>query len=124
MEHEWFERFGLTCCKRCGIVKRRDGQNKPCKGPMQLRPMEPSWPMDNQTEDKAMEEINDEAYTEGLQAWKDGETLRSIVEPLLEVTNRETHSRKEQDLTEAEGQKIVSRAIGFVDGFLNHLRNM
>lgn len=31
-EHEWFEWRGMTCCKKCGIVKRRDGKNKPCKG--------------------------------------------------------------------------------------------
>ncbi len=27
-------------CKVCGIVQRRDGQNKPCKGPTRLRDME------------------------------------------------------------------------------------
>jgi len=30
--HLWHERFLLTCCKRCGVVKRRDGPNKPCPG--------------------------------------------------------------------------------------------
>jgi len=36
--HEWFERYGLTCCKVCGIVRRADGQNKPCKGPVSVGP--------------------------------------------------------------------------------------
>lgn len=36
MDHAWFQRFGLTCCKLCGIVKRRDGANKPCPGPVRV----------------------------------------------------------------------------------------
>lgn len=31
-EHEWWVWHGLTCCKKCGIVQRADGKNKPCKG--------------------------------------------------------------------------------------------
>lgn len=27
-------------CKVCGIIKRADGKNNPCKGPTKLRPME------------------------------------------------------------------------------------
>jgi len=42
--HEWHERFGLTCCRVCGIVQRADGKNKPCKGPMKLRPLEGPLP--------------------------------------------------------------------------------
>jgi len=30
--HFWVERFNLTCCQRCGIVRRADRQNKPCPG--------------------------------------------------------------------------------------------
>lgn len=26
LDHDWW------CCSRCGIVRRRDGQNKPCRG--------------------------------------------------------------------------------------------
>ena len=40
MEHEWIERFNLTCCAICGIVRRAGDKNKLCKGPMRLRPME------------------------------------------------------------------------------------
>jgi hypothetical protein len=35
-EHLWTHRFGLTCCKRCGIVRRRDRTNKPCPGPVRV----------------------------------------------------------------------------------------
>lgn len=35
-DHAWVERFGLTCCQRCGIVKRRNGTNKPCPGPVRI----------------------------------------------------------------------------------------
>lgn len=33
-EHEWFKPdfIAYECCKLCGIVKRSDGKNKPCKG--------------------------------------------------------------------------------------------
>jgi len=37
-EHDWHERFGLTCCRRCGRVKRRDGENKPCPGQVKVTP--------------------------------------------------------------------------------------
>lgn len=30
--HDWHERFGLTCCLKCGVVRRADGKNKPCPG--------------------------------------------------------------------------------------------
>jgi hypothetical protein len=40
VKHEWFvwkthsRPEGLTCCRKCGVIKRRDGANadKPCKG--------------------------------------------------------------------------------------------
>ena len=32
--HHWIKRFGLPCCKLCGIVRRADGKNKPCPGPV------------------------------------------------------------------------------------------
>lgn len=35
-DHAWVERFGLTCCQRCGIVKRRTGANNPCPGPVRI----------------------------------------------------------------------------------------
>ena len=34
--HDWHLRFGLTCCKACGIVRRADGKNKPCPGPVRI----------------------------------------------------------------------------------------
>jgi hypothetical protein len=30
--HHWIEAFGLTCCRDCGIVRRADDKNKPCRG--------------------------------------------------------------------------------------------
>lgn len=36
MGHDWHLRFGLTCCKRCGIVRRADGLNRACTGPVRL----------------------------------------------------------------------------------------
>ncbi len=36
---------GHECCKDCGIVRRADDKNGPCRGPMKLRPMEKSWPV-------------------------------------------------------------------------------
>lgn len=41
--HDWREpnlRFAWVYCGICGVVKRRDGQNKPCKGPTRLRSIE------------------------------------------------------------------------------------
>ena len=36
--HDWFipENIGYECCRACGIVKRRDGGNKPCRGTVRI----------------------------------------------------------------------------------------
>lgn len=36
--HEWFRPSALSydCCRICGIVKRADGKNRPCKGPVKI----------------------------------------------------------------------------------------
>lgn len=34
--HDWHDYKGLTCCRVCGIVQRRDGQNKPCRGRVKI----------------------------------------------------------------------------------------
>lgn len=31
-KHCWFEFHGLDSCTNCGVVRRRDDQNAPCKG--------------------------------------------------------------------------------------------
>lgn len=33
-QHDWFvpKFIGYECCRKCGIVRRRDGQSKPCRG--------------------------------------------------------------------------------------------
>lgn len=38
--HDWFTPnfIGYECCRACGIIKRADGKNKPCKGPVGVRP--------------------------------------------------------------------------------------
>lgn len=30
--HHWIKAFNLLCCRDCGIVRRADDQNRPCKG--------------------------------------------------------------------------------------------
>lgn len=43
-EHEWFTygRLNWECCKVCGIVRRIDGKNSPCKGPSPVGPRDRS----------------------------------------------------------------------------------
>lgn len=47
--HDWFTygRLNWECCRACGIVRRKDGQNSPCKGVVSVGPREqdviPSW---------------------------------------------------------------------------------
>lgn len=43
--HVWHTRFGLECCRDCGIVKRADDMNGPCRGPAKLRPLESNQPL-------------------------------------------------------------------------------
>ena len=35
-DHVWFKRFGLICCKACGLVQRADGKNRLCPGPVRV----------------------------------------------------------------------------------------
>ena len=38
-EHEWREMMdGLPRCALCGVARRRDGSNKPCRGKVRLKP--------------------------------------------------------------------------------------
>ena len=55
-EHIWGTHFGMPCCDVCGIVQRADGKNKPCRGPMRLRPMEKSSPLKGKN-DKPIERL-------------------------------------------------------------------
>lgn len=36
--HEWFvpEFIGYECCRKCGIVRRRDDKNNPCRGKVRV----------------------------------------------------------------------------------------
>jgi hypothetical protein len=47
--HFWVERFNLTCCQRCGIVRRADRQNKPCPGIVRVVLREATPPQGDET---------------------------------------------------------------------------
>lgn len=32
VEHHWADYYGVLACSTCGMVKRADGRNKPCRG--------------------------------------------------------------------------------------------
>ncbi len=32
MEHQWINKYEYPTCGLCGIVRRTDGKNNPCKG--------------------------------------------------------------------------------------------
>lgn len=34
--HRMFKKKGWITCKRCGIIKRATGKNKPCKGTVRI----------------------------------------------------------------------------------------
>lgn len=34
--HDWSSRGPLSYCLKCGVVKRADGQQKPCRGPVKV----------------------------------------------------------------------------------------
>lgn len=35
-QHEWIERYNLTCCAKCGMVQRKDGTESQCKGAVKV----------------------------------------------------------------------------------------
>lgn len=38
--HDWFvpDFIGYECCRRCGIMRRYDRKNRPCRGPVSVGP--------------------------------------------------------------------------------------
>jgi len=42
--HEWINWDWIVCCRFCGIVRRADDQNAPCKGPARIALREVSDP--------------------------------------------------------------------------------
>lgn len=34
--HEWFQFSNLVACRACGVVRRADDKNSPCKGPVRV----------------------------------------------------------------------------------------
>lgn len=34
--HQWWIWHGFECCAICGIVRRADRKNKPCRGPVKI----------------------------------------------------------------------------------------
>lgn len=39
--HHWIKALKLVCCRDCGIVRRADDQNKPCRGNVRVGPRSP-----------------------------------------------------------------------------------
>lgn len=40
MTHSWTNSFGLTVCKKCGVVRSDKSQNRPCRGQLPKEPVE------------------------------------------------------------------------------------
>ena len=36
-QHRWIKKWELTCCKKCGVVKRKDRKNGPCPGVVKVK---------------------------------------------------------------------------------------
>jgi len=36
--HHWIKWRQFTCCRDCGIIRRADDKNKPCKGVVKVGP--------------------------------------------------------------------------------------
>ena len=45
IKHRMFKDKGWITCKKCGIIKKKDGKNKPCRGQVRITTRsEPSIP--------------------------------------------------------------------------------
>lgn len=40
--HDWFKRYGLTCCRKCGFVKNSNSDAKGCVGVVKVELRAPS----------------------------------------------------------------------------------
>lgn len=36
--HHWIRAFGMVCCRDCGMIRRGDDNNKPCRGIVRVGP--------------------------------------------------------------------------------------
>lgn len=36
--HKWMEWHGMICCKDCGLLRRPNDDNEPCKGVVKIAP--------------------------------------------------------------------------------------
>ncbi len=52
MMHEWIFWHNLTVCRKCGIVRRADDLNKPCKGVVGMRAFEKPLVQSTEISDK------------------------------------------------------------------------
>jgi hypothetical protein len=74
--HSWTDYKGLPVCGICGIVKRAEGTNKPCKGPVFVEPRDcPQRPWSSSAE----------GTWEGTGVPRTNERLREIVEEMWEL---------------------------------------
>lgn len=53
-EHDWHERFNLTCCRLCGIVRRADDKNSPCRGVVHVAFRDDAPPVEQEVESRAL----------------------------------------------------------------------
>lgn len=68
-----------------------------------------------------MQQINDEAYEAGKKCFRDGKSLRSLLEPIMEH-KAEGQWTKSQTQREADEATQFSTLLGFADAFLDQVR--
>jgi hypothetical protein len=61
-----------------------------------------------------MPKIDDVSYSQGRQAFRDGISLRTVVQRVLDANTDE--------ITDDEGARIISFGIGFADELIDALR--
>ena len=78
--------------------------------------------------------FDDSAYQEGHKLFRKRRTLRSILEPLVERADNgddgrpfkkpsnDAEYRANDEWSKAKESRDFSRVVGFVDGFLDHIR--
>lgn len=121
-EHDWkwHEQFLFTACTKCGIVRRDDGKNKPCKGVVKIALRE-SKQMSEEL--KACREVfrRDVKEIAGLTIDENTATITLKPDTLMQLWQS---ARSHADTQLAEALNVIEGLVSNIQQFTNDVMTL
>lgn len=78
IDHEWFDwerpdGRKLPCCRKCGMIRRADGQNKPCRGRVTVGPRGDAEP---RFQSRGFKPLPEQQHIDAM--WKGYQALKAL----------------------------------------------